>query len=210
MTPYEYIKKEIILGNLKPGQIFNEQDVASALGLSRTPVREAVLKLNEEGLLTIIPRKGTIVSQISITDVKEVYGARSLIEPEIVEKAVDNMDRDLLIKWKNYFNNIIENNLDDLELPVEKDYLDDIDKGFHLSIVNSLKNKLLSKEIEHLMDLSIRIRYLSNMNNQTRYIESLKEHVEIIDSILDKNHEKAKDAMIKHLKNTIEGYKLWI
>jgi GntR family transcriptional regulator, rspAB operon transcriptional repressor len=203
MTPYIYIKKEIITGKLTPGTIFNENDVAKTLGVSRTPVREAVLKLANEGYLTIIPRKGTIVSNISFNDVKEVYELRYMLEPEIAYKAAGLMDKELCIKWKEYFTSLL--NKKDAILPFETEE-DDVDKLFHLSITNSLNNKLINKEIDHLMDLSQRIRYLSNRQNEQRYLSSLQEHIAIIDAIMDGNKDKAMLMMKEHLKNTIEGY----
>lgn len=102
-------KKEIITGNLLPGSIFNEADIISKLKVSRTPVREAVLKLASEGYLTIIPRKGTIISNISFNDVSQVYEYRLMLEPEICSKAAPIMDKSLCLKWKEYFNNLLLN-----------------------------------------------------------------------------------------------------
>ncbi len=203
MTPYSYIKKQIITGKLIPGTIFNENEVAKALGVSRTPVREAVIKLAEEGYLTIIPRKGTIVSNISFSDVKEVYEIRYMLEPEITFKATNLMNRELCLKWKEYFTSLLKK--EEAKLPFETDE-DDVDKLFHLSIANSLNNKLINKEIDYLMDVSQRIRYLSNRQNEHRYLASLQEHIDIIDAILAGINEKAMLMMKEHLKNTIEGY----
>ena len=210
MTPYEYIKKEIILGDLQPGSVFDEAIVQSALGVSRTPVREAVLKLNEEGYLTIIPRKGTIVSFISFSDVKQIYEYRSMLEPLIMEKIAVKVDNELLLKWKRYFSSLINDEIGNLDLPVERDFLDDVDKGFHLSLAKMLNNSYVYKEISYLMDLSCRVRYLSNISNNDRYIASLNEHIEIIDALLNSDGALASNLMKKHLKNTLEGYRLWI
>lgn len=203
MDAYSYIKKEIITGNLLPGSIFNEADIISKLKVSRTPVREAVLKLKEEGYLTIIPRKGTIISNISFSDVNQVYEYRLMLEPEICYKAAKIMDKSLCIKWKNYFNNLL---LGKKSKPPVLDEDDDIDKLFHLSISQSLNNNLINKEIAHLMDLSQRIRFLSNKQNEQRYIASLKEHISILDAIIKCDSNLAREMMQNHLKNTVEGY----
>lgn len=203
MDAYSYIKKEIITGNLLPGSIFNEADIISKLKVSRTPVREAVLKLKDEGYLTIIPRKGTIVSNISFSDVNQVYEYRLMLEPEICYKAATIMDKNLCIKWKNYFNNLL---LGKKSKPPVEDEDDDIDKLFHLSISQSLNNNLINKEIAHLMDLSQRIRFLSNKQNEQRYIASLKEHINILDAIIECDSNLASEMMQNHLKNTVEGY----
>ncbi len=206
MNPYSYIKNEIITGRLAPGSIFNEGEIASSLGLSRTPVREAVLRLAEEGYLTVIPRKGTLVSNISFTDVKEVYELRYMLEPEIAFKAAATIDKELCKKWKDYFISLL--NKVDTELPVQTNEEEeiDIDKLFHESIASSLNNKLINKEVSHLMDLSQRIRYLSNYKNENRYLASLQEHIAILNALIEGNKEKAMLMMKEHLKNTVEGY----
>lgn len=207
MAPYDYIKKEIILGNFEAGSIFDEAKVAKELNLSRTPVREAVLRLQSEGYLTIIPRKGTLVSNISITDIKEVYQYRMILECNAI-KELDNINTDLLNDWKIYFNKLINEDYTNLVLPVEKDSIDDIDKLFHLSIIGLLNNKLINKEETLLMDKSARIRYVSNKNNNKRYIDSLNEHISIIDALLNKDLDKASKLMKEHLLNSLRGYNL--
>lgn len=207
MAPYDYIKKEIILGNFEAGSIFDEAKVAKELNLSRTPVREAVLRLQSEGYLTIIPRKGTLVSNISITDIKEVYQYRMILECNAI-KELDNINIDLLNSWKIYFNKLINEDYTNLVLPVEKDSIDDIDKLFHLSIIGLLNNKLINKEETLLMDKSARIRYVSNKNNNKRYIDSLNEHISIIDALLNKDLDKASKLMKEHLLNSLRGYNL--
>lgn len=202
MTPYEYIKKEIILGNLEPGSVFDEIKIAETLKVSRTPVREAVLKLAGEGYLTIIPRKGTLVSNISIKDIKEVYEARIIIECGSI-KEITNIDNDILYKWKSYYNNLLEKNIKE-----DEDVLNDIDKEFHLDISNFLSNKIIQKEIENLMDKSARIRYLSNKTNKGRYIESINEHLKIIDALIENDLEKCRELMKEHLISSLRGYNL--
>lgn len=200
MSPYEYIKKEIICGNLLPGTIFEEKIVQEKLNVSRTPVREAVLRLSNEGYLTIIPRKGTIVSNISINDIKNIYEYRMIIEPEIVKKAIKTIDPDFLLKQKELINEKLS---DDNCL-----LLDDYDKNFHVGIAKALNNNYIEKEISRVLDLSERIRFLSSNKSHERYIDSLYEHLNIIEAMLNKNEDSAYEAMLKHLYNTLEGFKI--
>ncbi len=200
MTPYEYIKKEIICGNLLPGTIFEEKIVQEKLNVSRTPVREAVLRLSNEGYLTIIPRKGTIVSNISINDIKNIYEYRMIIEPEIVKKAIKTINHDFLLEQKKLINEKLS---DDNCL-----LLDDYDKNFHIGIAKTLNNNYIEKEISRVLDLSERIRFLSSNKSHERYIDSLYEHLNIIEAMLNKNEDSAYEAMLKHLYNTLEGFKI--
>ncbi len=205
MSPYEYIKKEIILDHLKAGSIFDEQEITKTLGVSRTPVREAVLRLAAEGYLTIIPRKGTLVSNISLKDIKEVYEFRIILECASI-KGYKAIDKDKLIKWKEYFNECIENsNNNEISDDIE---LEDKDKVFHEDLISFLDNKLVSNEISLLMDKSARIRYTSNIKNKERYIASIKEHISIIDALINDDLNRASDLMKEHLLCSLRGYNL--
>lgn len=207
MSPYDYIKKEIILAHLEAGSVFDEQEVAKQLNVSRTPVREAVLRLASEGYLTIIPRKGTLVSNISLRDIKEVYEFRIILECASINE-IKHIDKSKLEYWLNYFNkailkaqNLNEYSTDELEN-------EDSDKLFHEVIISFLDNKLVSKEITLLMDKSARIRYTSNINNINRYIESLKEHITIIDALIRDDKSSAQKLMKEHLLSSLRGYNL--
>ena len=151
--------------------------------------------------LRLLNRKG-IISNISFSDVSQVYEYRLMLEPEICSKAAPIMDKSLCLKWKEYFNNLLLNKKS--KPPVNDS--DDIDKLFHLSISQSLNNNLINKDIAHLMDLSQRIRFLSNKQNEQRYIASINEHISILDAIIKGDCNLAREMMKKHLKNTVEGY----
>ena len=73
VNAYELLKSEIVSGKRKPGEIFEEKRFAAQLGVSRTPVREAVLRLAREGLLVVMPRRGTVISNISMEDIRQLY-----------------------------------------------------------------------------------------------------------------------------------------
>lgn len=200
MTPYDYIKLKIIKGEYKPGDIFNELEVAKSLNTSRTPIREAILRLKEEGYLTIIPRKGTIISNISIQDVKDTYELRMILEPNIAKIACKKMNKESAF----YLKNKVEEALKGKEYLIENDF----DEEFHNLISESLSNSLINKEIKHLMDLTSRIRFITSLESFSRYQESLKEHLKIINSIIEGNELEAYKNMEEHLKNSLNAYKL--
>lgn len=207
MTPYEYIKKEIILSKLKPGEVFNEEEVAKKLNVSRTPIREAVLKLAHENYLTIIPRKGTIVSYISFDDINKIYELRIVLETSLIKETVNKIDKNKLNEWKTYYLSLLNEDFKDV-INEENNLLKDEDKEFHLFLYSSLNNKYIDKEISYLMDQSLRIRFISNLNNDVRYKESIKEHINIIDLLLNDDADAVALAMKNHLENTLKGYKL--
>src|SRR3954469_6790368 len=82
---YLQIKQKILDNEYQPGSQVLEQDIAAALGLSRTPVREALVRLQQDGLLEIVPRHGVRISVLSPADMREIYEVLTTLEPAAVE-----------------------------------------------------------------------------------------------------------------------------
>ena len=93
---YEYIKGKIISGEYPPLSDISEDTLQKELEVSRTPVREAILRLEKEDLVHVYPRKGTIVSAITLDLIEDVYGVRELIEPAMVLSSMHQLDREWL------------------------------------------------------------------------------------------------------------------
>jgi GntR family transcriptional regulator, rspAB operon transcriptional repressor len=202
MTPYENIKEEIILGKLKPGEFFNEKEYAEKLHVSRTPIREAILKLNDEGYIQILPRKGTMIRPISYSDILYLYEYRLLIEPNLLNLIRKEIDSEWIDRWMNYFKSEKTNPSHSMESCLEED----MDKKFHLELVSFTNNPYLIKEEERLMDQCLRVRILSNMESEERYLSSIDEHMELLDAISKNDSESYNSLMTKHLKNTLKGF----
>ena len=104
---YDYIKPKIVFCELKPGDILDEKKIIEELGFSRTPIREAISELAEEKLVTIMPRRGIVVTQISLKDVEDMLNARALLEPYIFQNAFPNVEKDVLLRMKNQLNDMM-------------------------------------------------------------------------------------------------------
>ncbi|MCP4717952.1 MAG: GntR family transcriptional regulator [Desulfobacteraceae bacterium] len=87
---YEYLRNEITAGSLTPGSTINLNKIAEQLGISKTPLRDALILLEIEGFVTILPRRGVMVNTLELKDVKNAYGAIGIIESSIV---LDNFDK---------------------------------------------------------------------------------------------------------------------
>lgn len=196
-TAYQYVREHIVSGKWVPGDIVEEKEIASSLGVSRTPVHEAIAQLAEEGLISIMPRRGTIVAHISIADIRNVYEVRRLVEEHTIGLAVKCADRDRLLEFKRVFES-------DETLKKEQE---DWDGNFHRYLAECTKNKYLIKIVSELMVQSMRIRSLSNRRVDERRTQSVLEHIAIIDAILDGDEELAKKEIINHLNRSEEGYK---
>lgn len=200
MTPYQMIKEEIILGKLKPGSIFNEKEYAEKLSISRTPVREAVLKLSDEGYIHILPRKGTIISEISLKEIRSLYEYRLLIEPNIFGFIKKEIPSSWIDDWIDHFKNSLKNKNDC------KNILEDDDKDFHVSLVSFTDNDYIIDEESEIMDKCLRIRILSNMENNERYVSAIMEHLQILDALKRKDMTMCSKLMKEHLIKTINGF----
>src|SRR5512132_4428593 len=95
---YRHLKTRIMSADLTPGASLNELEIAAALGTSRTPVREAIRKLEQEGLAMRYPNRGAIVSKRSMTDVLEIWQLREILEPAACRLAADRVVRDALAR----------------------------------------------------------------------------------------------------------------
>ena len=116
---YQGIKQAIISYEIKPGEPLVEKQIANKLGVSRTPVREALKELKSDGLVKIIPRKGAFVAEISSRDIEEIFLLREILECAAIKIAISRIKGEDLIEIESTFNSI--NN--DIERKSYKDVL---------------------------------------------------------------------------------------
>ena len=88
---YEYLRTEMITGGLAPGSTINLNKIAEQLGISKTPLRDALIHLEQEGFVTILPRKGVLVNALELKDVKDAYNAIGIIEASIIQDCFDKI-----------------------------------------------------------------------------------------------------------------------
>ncbi|MCJ7841326.1 GntR family transcriptional regulator [Lederbergia sp. NSJ-179] len=191
---YETIKKQIINGELEPETKISENEIATKLNVSRTPVREAFLKLAEEGLLGIYPQSGTFVAKIDLELVEEGRFIRENIEKAIVREACGTFDQDQLIE--------LEKNLVMQELCLEKgstSSLFELDEAFHQLLFEGC-NKIYSLKIIREMNSHFdRVRMLSLASNHNWDV-ILSQHKAIFQYISENEPDLAEEVMAQHLK----------
>lgn len=192
---YLYIKEKILCGALRPGDVINERQLQNELGFSRTPIREALAKLSDEELVTIMPSRCIIVAHISLSDVKNLYQARSLIEPFIAKLVAKDPDEERLKDFRSRFEHVAHSS-----------FGEDLDSEFHTYLASCTQNKYLCRMVEHLLSKCRLARVVSSRSLKTRAEQSNKEHLEIIDALLERDEAKASEAVLRHLEKTIEGY----
>jgi len=198
---YENLKKRIINHQLKPGESLNESVLTKELGISKTPIREALQQLEKEGFIENIPGKGSFVSRISIQDIREIFEIREILECEVVKRAAMKSDPDKIGGIRKKF---------ETESNGDKNSRDQFKAGdrIHTFIFESFGNKRLLEYYKRLQEHIIRMRlYFFNQLHQERSGQSFKEHLEIMDALIAQDPSRAEKAMRDHLRNSTEYLK---
>ncbi|MGI6737122.1 MAG: GntR family transcriptional regulator [Anaerovoracaceae bacterium] len=152
---YEELKMQILKGEIEPGTRMMEVEMAEEMGVSRTPIREAIRKLEKEGLVTIEPRRGAYASQISQKDMIEILEVRQNMEGLAAFYAATRMgekNRKLMHEAADAF--------DDAVARGSTQEMIRYDTRFHHIIVEGADNKILVNMVEQLQELVLRFRYL--------------------------------------------------
>ena len=191
---FDYLKNAIIAGDLKPGERLMEIAIADQLGVSRTPVREAIRKLEKEQFIEMLPRKGAYVASTSLKDMLDVLEVRKLLEGFATELAAKRMTSEGLVELLGIhkaFLKALEDN--DTELMVR------YDNEFHEKIFEASDNLKL---IELTTGLSEQVkRYRSSYFKDFNNFEEIKEwHEKIYDAIEKKDEKRASLVAIEHVE----------
>jgi DNA-binding GntR family transcriptional regulator len=190
---YEELKMQILTGAIVPGTRMMEAELAKEIGVSRTPIREAIRKLEKEGLVTIEPRRGAYASQMSTEDMVEILEVRQNMEGLAAYFAASRMSPEHLAELKevsaNYNAAVAEGNMEHMIAN---------DTRFHRIIVDSCNNKILVQMIEQLQELVLRFRYI-HYDNFRRAAEMPAEHQAILDAIEKGDADAAREAADIHI-----------
>jgi DNA-binding GntR family transcriptional regulator len=195
---YKIIAEQIISGGMKPGTRITEKEIGSLLGVSRTPVREAMKALSKDGLIELIPHKCAVVRKLSRLDIAEIFEVRAVLEGLAARLAAKHIPKRELAKLKGRR----ETSRDELykgkvNLFVESDiYL-------HSLILEYCGNKYLQKTLRSLHNLIHYFR-VEIAKNVTRSIEAFNEHTRILMALEKQDADLAEAAMKDHISFTRE------
>lgn len=194
---FNTLRQSILKGTLKPGQRLMEIHLAKQLGVSRTPVREAIRKLELEGLVVTLPRKGAEVAQITEKDLKDVVEVRCALETLAVELACRRITTAQIVQLKETvkeFEHVMKNG--------DVTVLAEIDEKFHDIIFAATENQRLMQMINNLREQMYRYR-LEHLKDVKEHELLIKEHELIISALQKKDIQKAKETMIHHINKQI-------
>lgn len=196
---FQTLRNAIITGELQPGERLMETQLGERLGVSRTPIREAIRKLELEGLVVMVPRKGAQVAQFTEKDIQDVLEVRGALEALAAKIACKRMDDRVFLKLQlaiAEYSYAAKNK--DLEMMIEKDV------EFHEIIVNATQNDKLIQIFNNLREQvnRYRITYLKN----TEDAEAVQaEHLEILEALKNKDEELASSLASKHIQTQCDS-----
>ncbi len=191
---YETIKHAIISGEIKPGEILNEAELAQKYDTGKTPTREALLLLTHENLLESMPRVGYVVSRLTTKDLLEIYTLRILLEAESIGLAAERITPEEIARLEE--NNRLEAELFSQNSARMTAAAYRLNIEFHQTIAWASGNSRLAKMIEGL------INDLERALSFDPYIADPAQHVEIIASLKAHDKLRAQAAMKTHLAET--------
>ena len=191
---FESLREAIISGRLKPSERLMEMQLADEMGVSRTPVREAIRKLELEGFVVMIPRKGAFVSGISVKDIVDVFEVRAALEALAAGLAAERITSEELEALERTLVQASElTEREDLNAIVE------IDVNFHELIFKACRNERLVQIVTHLKDQIHQFRTTS-LSQPGRSKNTLGEHRAIVEAISDRNVEMAQELAREHIE----------
>ncbi|MBO6258320.1 MAG: GntR family transcriptional regulator [Succinivibrio sp.] len=197
---FKYIREKIISGEYAPLTALSESALQEELKTSRTPIREAVLRLRDLGFIYIYSSKATVVSELSLDLINEMYSTRFLCEPYAYASAVSHLNKTEIEQFKHSFENIPSS----LNANERRMYLIGLDDTLHETLLKGCTNRFILKTLSMVYYHNRRLR---------RFVKeqiSISEHVNLIDAVLKENEDLIKQKTLEHLEHsrvtTLQAY----
>ena len=190
---YNYIVSAILERELDEKEIYSEQWFAEKLNVSRTPVREALLQLREEGVIRVLPNRGVVFTPLTLQDAKELYQFRTAIEGYAAIYLATHCQDDRAKECIKQLEDLVNTQL------IDGKYIHDNDKQFHRKIIEFTDNKEFLTYFDK-MQTKIRLSWLDMVRSAERARDSVAEHVRILESIRNGDTCGAFSAVNEHFK----------
>ena len=190
---YQHVKEGVLARSYEGGTLLTEGELAEAVGVSRTPVREALLRLEAEGLIKLYPKKGALVLPVSAQEIADVVETRQLVEEHAARKAVPAAPQ------------LLERLAELLAKQQEQAAAGDLagaavtDRCFHAEIVRSGGNEILSRLYDQLRDRQLRMGVAVMHSHPDRIAKGLSEHEEILAALRSGDADAAVAVVSRHI-----------
>ena len=194
---YRILREQIIQAELLPGERLSESDVAKTLSVSRQPVREAFIKLSEEGLVQVLPQRGTFITRISVASVMDVRFVREAIEADIVRLVAETHAAETVDELRRQLGEQKKVPHDDRAAFLRHD------ERFHFTLASAAGKAFAWNVIESVKAQMDRVRFLSVDDMQIGRL--IEQHERIVDGIAAGDKSAAEEAMRLHLREILNS-----
>ena len=191
---YQELKNRIISGQMPPLSDVSEEQLQKELGVSRTPIREAIQKLEKEHFVMIYPRRGTLVSDITLDLIYSIYEVRLLNEPFIARSAC----RYIVNEWIDHMYTSSSTTFHEKEGEQQRDYYIELDRELHDTLTSHTNNFMLKDMFRVVNDHNHRIRILTSQRNMN-YQRSINEHLAILEALRLRDESQLENAVREHI-----------
>lgn len=201
---FKSIRQDILVGKYQRGEELTESGLAESLGVSRTPVREALRQLELEGLVELVPNKGAFVTGISDKDIQDIYEIRSRLEGLCARWAAKNITQEQLDE--------MEEILYLTEYHVRKEHyeqLSELDGRFHELLYEASHSRIMAHELSGFHQY-VQLARKQSLKNSKRSLRSNEEHQRILEALKAHDEDLAEKLATEHILNTIDNLKLII
>lgn len=189
---YYLIKKKVITLELPPSAVIDEHTLMQDLNLGRTPIREALQRLDSEGLVNVVPRRGTFVSDISVTDLQKIFELRIVLEGFCARLAAQRIREDQIERME-----LVLRDLEELQ-GGHPSALISVDKRFHRLLYRAADNEFLAETLDRLYDLSLRLWYLV-LTRLDDVRDSIEQHRRILKALEEGDRAQAEMLVQSHI-----------
>ena len=200
------VREAILSGRLKPGETLIERQLAQMLGVSKTPVREALIALTSSGLVVSSPNRGVTVRELSTDDVRQVYEVRLLLEPWAVARTTQRRSPERIERIRTALEKaktLLDDESEDLLNSAESRTLSLTNREFHRELYAGCGNDLIITRLDQLQDLTA-LSTLSVLWKQwPTWRAEFDEHIEIFKMVEAGDYESAERAVSEHIQNSV-------
>lgn len=194
---FNKIKNEVLSNKYQPGEIIPIDRIAREYGVSSTPIREAFIRLESAGLLTLIPNRGAMVVEVSQKDILNIWEMRKLIEPYAGKTTAQfDIEADIQILEKD-INELLSNGF-------EQELYITTDENVHMLFFKHIDNNFMLETIQKINNLALRMRYQAEnftQRNESIMREVCTEHLQILDCLRSKDTSRIENAIYNHLEH---------
>lgn len=201
---YERIKAQILRATYSPNAPLPEAELQRELQMGRTPIREALIRLQQEGLVQIVPRRGAFVQTLTLRDARNLYHVRALLEPEAVRLAFPHIVSSELDTFEQRFRDL------DASGPREMDSIEliELDQEFHQFFLRKCDNPYLIEVLERLHNQS-QLAWAISAHDRARLVATSANHLQLLAALRRGDVEQAAVSMREHVLAMYQTIVAW-